>query len=189
MAVGNIHIVHFLFAFSFVILCFPLLLIVLIPEEPSKWQAWGPWTRCSTSCGTGSKIRARACSKNDGSCPGESTEAKDCRVQNQDRCPSSPFLHFYRTYVRSWPCLVSHSVTHSVSHSYFWDLGLFGTDVTVAFEDARVAADDFMGGLCFCCRTKTKAMLMQISKYSNIKKFKHSTLSSRGKLQRKYRVL
>ena len=139
MAVGNIHIVHFLFAFSFVILCFPLLLIILIPEEPSKWQAWGPWTRCSTSCGTGSKIRARACSKNDGSCPGESTEAKDCRVQNQDRCPSSHFLHFYRTQVRSLP------VTNSVSHSYFWDF----TDVTVAFEDARVAADDLMGGRCF----------------------------------------
>ena len=180
MAVGNIHIVHFLFAFSFVILCFPLLLIILIPEEPSKWQAWGPWTRCSTSCGTGSKIRARACSKNDGSCPGESTEAKDCRVQNQDRCPSSHFLHFYRTQVRSLP------VTRSVSHSYFWDF----TDVTVAFEDARVAADDFMGGLCFFV-AGTKQRLCRC-KYQNIQifyNFKYWSLSSRGKLQRKYRVL
>ena len=46
------------------------------PVIIGKWQEWGPWAQCSTTCGKGAKIRARPCSKNDGSCPGEPQRPK-----------------------------------------------------------------------------------------------------------------
>ena len=58
------------------------------PVIIGKWQEWGEWAKCSTTCGKGTNIRARACSKNDGSCPGKPTETKDCLVAE---CPGSPF--------------------------------------------------------------------------------------------------
>ena len=58
------------------------------PVVIGKWQEWGPWAQCSATCGKGARIRARPCSKNDGSCPGEPTETKDCLVAE---CPGSPF--------------------------------------------------------------------------------------------------
>ena len=51
-----------------------------------EWQGWSEWSKCSSSCGKGLKIRARACSKGDGSCSGEPTETTDCLV---DACPGS----------------------------------------------------------------------------------------------------
>ena len=62
--------------------------LIIIPVTPSQWQGWGEWAQCSTSCGKGTKIRARACSKSDGSCPGEPTETKGCLVAE---CPGFPF--------------------------------------------------------------------------------------------------
>ena len=71
------------------------------PVIIGKWQEWGAWAQCSTTCGKGTQIRARACSKNDGSCPGEPTETKDCLVAE---CPGFPLysntcliLHYSRT--------------------------------------------------------------------------------------------
>ena len=58
------------------------------PVKTSKWQEWGEWAKCSTTCGKGTNIRARACDKNGGSCPGEPTETKDCLVAE---CPGFPF--------------------------------------------------------------------------------------------------
>ena len=58
------------------------------PVIKGKWQEWGAWAQCSTTCGKGAQIRARACSKNDGSCPGEPTETKGCLVAE---CPGFPF--------------------------------------------------------------------------------------------------
>ena len=58
------------------------------PVIIGKWQEWGAWAQCSTTCGKGTQIRARACSKNDGSCPGEPTETKGCLVAE---CPGFPF--------------------------------------------------------------------------------------------------
>ena len=65
-------------AFSF------LLIIISGPVKPSKWQKWGPWSHCSTTCGPGDRVRARACSGSHGSCSGEWTETKDCLL---DKCP------------------------------------------------------------------------------------------------------
>ena len=56
----------------------------------SVWQEWGQWSECSTSCGNGSKVRARACSEpafggND-TCVGNSTETIDCL---RSECPGN----------------------------------------------------------------------------------------------------
>ena len=62
--------------------------LIIIPVTPSQWQGWGEWAQCSTSCGKGTKIRARACSKSDGSCQGEPTDTKYCLVVD---CPGCAF--------------------------------------------------------------------------------------------------
>ena len=46
---------------------------------------------CSTSCGKGSKIRARTCSGEIGTCLAESTETKDCQ---ENKCPGCLFCSF-----------------------------------------------------------------------------------------------
>ena len=62
--------------------------LIFIPVTPSQWQGWGEWAQCSTSCGKGTRIRARACNKSDGSCPGEPTDTKYCLVVD---CPGCAF--------------------------------------------------------------------------------------------------
>ena len=57
----------------------------------SEWQEWGEWSVCSTSCGKGSKIRARTCSGDIGTCLGERTETKDCQ---EAKCPGCLFRSF-----------------------------------------------------------------------------------------------
>ena len=57
----------------------------------SEWQEWGEWSICSTSCGKGSKIRARTCSGDIGTCLGEHTETKDCQ---EAKCPGCLFCTF-----------------------------------------------------------------------------------------------
>ena len=54
----------------------------------NEWQKWGEWSVCSTSCDKGSKIRARTCSGDIGTCLGESTETEDCQ---EKKCPGCPF--------------------------------------------------------------------------------------------------
>ena len=59
---------------------------------PIEWQEWSEWSDCSNgpiaTCGKGSQIRARACSGDQGSCPGEFTETKDCLLK---KCRWSPW--------------------------------------------------------------------------------------------------
>ena len=69
-------------AFSF------LLIIISGPVKPSRWQKWGPWSHCSTTCDKGHRVRARACSGSHGSCPGKPTKTKDCLG---DKCPGCLF--------------------------------------------------------------------------------------------------
>ena len=57
----------------------------------SEWQEWGEWSECSTSCGKGSKIRARTCSGDIGTCLAESAETKDCQ---EAKCPGCLFCIF-----------------------------------------------------------------------------------------------
>merc|ERR1711915_1039168 len=47
----------------------------------SSWSGWGPWSRCSARCGSGSK--QRTC-QGQGSCRGEKIQKTDC---NQHPCP------------------------------------------------------------------------------------------------------
>ena len=59
------------------------------PGDVVKWQEWGHWSPCSTSCRQGSKVRARACNKpaigGKKQCPGNSSNfdactASECQV-------------------------------------------------------------------------------------------------------------
>ena len=49
----------------------------------AEWEAWGRWSKCSMSCGLGSRVRGRSCSEQavDGSkgCSGNSFESEDCQ--------------------------------------------------------------------------------------------------------------
>ena len=58
------------------------------PVKPSRWQKWGPWSHCSTTCDKGHRVRARACTGSHGSCPGKPTKTKDCLG---DKCPGCLF--------------------------------------------------------------------------------------------------
>ena len=76
---------------------FSVLNLIPGPVKPSKWQKWGPWSHCSTSCDKGHRVRARACSGSHASCPGEPTETKDCLLTD---CPgwlfcNFPFMNFF----------------------------------------------------------------------------------------------
>ena len=49
------------------------------------WQEWGDWSTCTSSCGNGLKIRARACHQPGlHDCEGSSTEVTDC---GSAQCP------------------------------------------------------------------------------------------------------
>ncbi|XP_050086783.1 hemicentin-1-like [Anopheles aquasalis] len=58
------------------------------------WSAWGPWTRCSKSCGTGVKSRKRYCNNPEPKaggrmCAGENTEIAPCSTK---RCRNDALL-------------------------------------------------------------------------------------------------
>ncbi|XP_048588749.1 coadhesin isoform X2 [Nematostella vectensis] len=55
-----------------------------------KWSPWGPWTKCSKSCGTGFKSRERTCTnpvpENGGKkCKGPAEQSTEC---NMGKCPT-----------------------------------------------------------------------------------------------------
>jgi len=72
---------------------------------PIEWQEWSEWSDCSNgpiaTCGKGSQIRARACSGDQGSCPGEFTETKDCLLK---KCPASKWQEWGAWSVCSTTC-------------------------------------------------------------------------------------
>ena len=47
---------------------------------PARWSAYGSWSRCSTSCGTGTQSRRRTChaSPCGGRCVGPAAETRSC---------------------------------------------------------------------------------------------------------------
>ena len=70
---------------------------------PIEWQEWSEWSDCSTTCGKGSQIRARACTGDQGSCPGEFKETKDCwRIL--EKCPASKWQEWGAWSVCSTTC-------------------------------------------------------------------------------------
>ena len=50
---------------------------------PSEWQEWGEWSQCTSSCGQGMQMRARACV---GECVGDSTETRLCSTSDSEKC-------------------------------------------------------------------------------------------------------
>ena len=60
------------------------------PSVEPEWQQWGSWSQCTSSCGEGVRIRARACSGSDQQCLGDSTEAKACNIAE---CPGNNWLN------------------------------------------------------------------------------------------------
>ncbi|KXJ24916.1 coadhesin [Exaiptasia diaphana] len=58
--------------------------------QDGNWSPWGPWTSCSKTCGSGTKLRERVCSnpppENGGKiCVGKKTEEGKCTI---GKCPS-----------------------------------------------------------------------------------------------------
>ena len=72
-------------SFSFIYICIATH-ILSNPGIDGEWLEWGEWSQCSTSCGKGSEIRARACGGSPGSCSGDPTETKDCLVAECSGC-------------------------------------------------------------------------------------------------------
>ena len=61
-------------------------------SDELEWQQWGGWSQCTSSCGEGVRIRARACSGSDQKCIGDSTEAQVCKIEE---CPGINWLYFF----------------------------------------------------------------------------------------------
>ena len=60
-----------------------------------QWGAWGAYSTCSKTCGTGQRSRARTCTNpapsNGGSnCVGSSSETSNC---NTDSCPGNLMIN------------------------------------------------------------------------------------------------
>lgn len=47
----------------------------------SVWQQWGSWTTCSTTCGDGTRSRARSCNVANSPCVGNSREESACNLR------------------------------------------------------------------------------------------------------------
>lgn len=65
-------------------------LIKFLLTVPGKWGEWEPWSVCSATCGTGTKIRTRECDRPapqyGGVCPGNGQEEEACVIRP---CPTS----------------------------------------------------------------------------------------------------
>ena len=56
-----------------------------------EWQDWSDWSHCTSSCGEGLRVRARACSEpavgGIDRCFGNATEVEDCKTSD---CTGNP---------------------------------------------------------------------------------------------------
>ena len=51
-----------------------------------QWSTWGEWGACSETCGPGTQTKSRTCTNpapqaGGDSCPGTSTESKECNLK------------------------------------------------------------------------------------------------------------
>ena len=75
-----------------------------LSEDAAEWLEWGSWTQCTSSCGLGTKLRARQCSKpllgDNETCPGNATEARECTLKTcqGDRPIPRPIFHSHLIY-------------------------------------------------------------------------------------------
>ena len=71
----------------------------------ASWTSWTEWTQCSASCGSGSRLRMRACDGEESLCVGDITEteaceAMDCQGASKDiEYDNKHNLHLYA----KWP--------------------------------------------------------------------------------------
>ncbi|XP_055461492.1 SCO-spondin [Psammomys obesus] len=52
---------------------------------PGMWSSWGPWEKCSVSCGGGEQLRSRYCAQPP--CPGLARQSRTCHTQVCRGCP------------------------------------------------------------------------------------------------------
>merc|ERR1711953_276206 len=52
----------------------------------ASWTSWTEWTQCSASCGSGSRLRTRACNGDSSLCVGDLTETEACETTD---CPGA----------------------------------------------------------------------------------------------------
>ena len=58
-------------------------------DATGSWTPWTEWSQCSASCGSGSRLRTRACSGDSSLCVGEVAEAETCKTTD---CQGNIFL-------------------------------------------------------------------------------------------------
>ena len=61
-------------------------LFKLKPYPTASWTSWTEWTQCSASCGSGSRLRMRACNGDSSLCVGDFTETEACETTD---CPGA----------------------------------------------------------------------------------------------------
>ena len=48
-------------------------------QQGGTWESWTAWTSCSVTCGSGTRMKHRACPQGS-QCQGQSASQEDCRV-------------------------------------------------------------------------------------------------------------
>ena len=66
-------------------------LFKLKPYPTASWTSWTEWTQCSASCGSGSRLRTRACNGDSSLCVGDSTETEACETTTD--CQGAYYKH------------------------------------------------------------------------------------------------
>ena len=66
-------------------------LFKLKPYPTASWTSWTEWTQCSASCGSGSRLRMRACNGDSSLCVGDLTETKACETTTD--CQGGYYKH------------------------------------------------------------------------------------------------
>ena len=106
---------------------------------PCTWNAWGSWTSCTKTCGSGTKTRTR--SKNGpyhggSDCSGSSSESPLC---NTNSCPGELSIKYF-VMALSWPYLES---SWCMAEFHCW-----GGPEHHTFSDIDSSSNDYLNNSC-----------------------------------------
>ena len=83
----------------------------------SEWQPWRAWSRCSNTCGNGSKRRTRSCTNGPG-CIGLNEDTETCILT---QCPGEKANRYKYIFSFEYHVVLSfNSSSQKIDHTIFW---------------------------------------------------------------------